>query len=71
MDKDGFVRSFHNKGAVINNDEASLIAYRNQRKTILQYQKTNSEINNLKNEMSQLKEDISSIKELIIKALNK
>jgi DNA-binding transcriptional regulator YhcF (GntR family) len=71
MEKDGFIRSVQNKGAVINTDDSALNAYRKQRATFMDLQKNSKEINKLKNEIGQIKEDISSIKELIIKALSK
>jgi hypothetical protein len=69
--KDGFLRSYENKGAVVNVDDESLLAYKRQRALFNQMKDKSEEINTIKEDVTNIKNDLASIKELILKVLNK
>jgi DNA-binding transcriptional regulator YhcF (GntR family) len=61
---DGFIRSPHNPGAIINTDNRALEAYRLQKQR-------NREINNTIKDMETVKQDMVEIKALLKELLGK
>jgi len=69
--ENGFTRSHENKGAIVNTDNESLLAYKRQRTLLNTIKDKSEEINTIKEDVTNIKTDLAAIKELILKVLNK